>query len=160
MSPPGPESNREHDPDDDRADVNRRFGEIVAGFGPIQNDDPPASPPSPSAPASGSEEPPIPPPAADMVAAPAWREGSDPDEGDHFVPAATDPLPAGDLHFWGIVVGLTLGPLLIFLSALFSAIDAVPWGVLGMIGTVTGFVLLVLRSPRHRSGDDGSGARV
>lgn len=160
MSTSGPESNREHDPDDDRAEVDRRFGEIVAGFGTIQHDDPPQSPPAPSTTASESGEPLGPPSPAEEVAAPAWREWSDPDEDDHFVPAATDPLPAGDLHFWGIVVGLTVGPLLIFVSALFSVIDAVPWGVLGVIGTVVGFVLLVLRSPRHGSGDDGSGARV
>lgn len=76
------------------------------------------------------------------------------------MPEAPDPLPAGDLHFWAIVVGLTLGPMLVFLSAALAVIDGMPFGVLGVALTVAGFVLLVLRSPRRRSGDEGSGARV
>ncbi len=160
MSTSGPESNRDRDPDDDRADVDRRFGEIVAAFGPVENEAPPIPPPSRPGPAAKPAQESHPPPAPDEAHPLVWREGSDPAEDDHFVPAETDPLPAGDLHFWGIVIGLTLGPLLVFLSALFPAVDTLPWGALGMVGTVTGFVLLVLRSPRRRSGDDGSGARV
>ncbi len=160
MSTPDQGSNRENDPDGERADFDRRFGEIVAGFGPHGDDDqqPPPAPGSPPASDPPQVVGPQPPPGD--IEASTWRESSATGEEDHFVPAATDPLPAGDLHFWGIVAGLTIGPLLILLSALFSAIDTIPWGALGMIGTIAGFVLLVLRSPKHRSGDDGSGARV
>ncbi|MGB3828415.1 MAG: hypothetical protein WA962_06515 [Ornithinimicrobium sp.] len=148
MSDPDQSGNRDRDPEDERADFDRRFGEIVAGFEPDDHDDPPQPlDPGPQRRA-----------AQDQAA--SWRAWADPEEEEHFVPAATDPLPAGDLHFWGIIVGLTLGPLLILLSAVFSVIDSTPWGVLGMLATVVGFVLLVLRSPRRRSGDDGSGARV
>lgn len=92
----------------------------------------------------------------------SWRPGgtSELDVEDHFVPGPTEPLPAGDLHFWAIVVGLTLGPVLVFLSAGLPAVPTTPWGLLGGGLTVVGFVLLVLRSPRRRREDDGSGAQV
>ncbi|MGC1207455.1 MAG: hypothetical protein WA880_05805 [Ornithinimicrobium sp.] len=158
MSTPDQGSNRDNDPDADRADFDRRFGEIVAGFEPHPHAEDEAHDQAALEPTPAPETPHT--PIASEGEAGPWREWSDPGEEDHFVPAPTDPLPAGDLHFWGIVVGLTVGPLLILLTALFSAVGAIPWGVLGIAGTVIGFVLLVLRSPTHRSGDDGSGARV
>jgi hypothetical protein len=92
----------------------------------------------------------------------AWRtsEPVDAEVEEHFVPGPTDPLPAGDLHFWAIVIGLTGGPLLLFLSAGLPAVPTIPWALLGGAATVVGFVLLVLRSPRRRGESDGSGARV
>lgn len=155
MSTPDQGSNRDNDPDADRADFDRRFGEIVAGFEPAGHEDDEEDESSLAPP--DKVNPPLSRSDGDGA---TWRQWNDTSEEEHFVPAATDPLPAGDLHFWGIVVGLTIGPLLILLSALFSAIGAMPWGVLGMVGTIVGFVLLVLRSPRNRAGDDGSGARV
>ncbi|HKJ12101.1 MAG TPA: hypothetical protein VJ976_06890 [Ornithinimicrobium sp.] len=91
----------------------------------------------------------------------SWRTGEPADEAEeHFVPGPTEPLPAGDLHFWSILLGLTAGPLLLLLSAGLSLLPAVPWALLGTASSVAGFVLLVLRSPRRRGEDDGSGARV
>ncbi|MGB7449924.1 MAG: hypothetical protein WA892_12460 [Ornithinimicrobium sp.] len=92
----------------------------------------------------------------------SWRvdSPSEAEAEEHFVPGPTEPLPAGDLHFWAIVIGLTTGPVLLFLSAGLPMVSTTPWGLLGAALTVTGFVLLVLRSPRRRREDDGSGAQV
>lgn len=142
------------DPEQARSDIDRRFGEIVADYGPTPSVD--AQPEPPAAPAQS--------PAGWRGSATSdgtqLRAPEDVDGQEHFVPEPPDPLPAGDLHFWAIVIGLTLGPLLIFLSATLSAVSGMPFGALGVVLTVAGFVLLVLRSPRGRSGDEGSGARV
>ncbi|ANS78208.1 hypothetical protein SGUI_0812 [Serinicoccus hydrothermalis] len=88
------------------------------------------------------------------------RSYEPPEEEDHFVPPPPPPLPAGDLHFWAIVVGLVVGPLLVVLSAIVPLLDR--WfAVLGALLAVAGFVLLVLRQPRRRQPYDGDdGARV
>ncbi len=89
-----------------------------------------------------------------------WRgsEGQDASGDDHFVPDPPPPLPAGDLHFWAILVGLTVGPLLLVLSYVLPLLDET-WGWVGIAMAVAGFVLLVLRQPRdHR--DDDWGAQV
>lgn len=80
------------------------------------------------------------------------------EDDDHFVPPPPPPLPAGDLHFWAIVGGLVLGPLLVALSAIIPLLDPV-WTTVGALLTLAGFVLLVLRLPRHR-GDGDWGAKV
>lgn len=140
---------------DDSADFDRRFSEIVAGFEPSRLN-PPIDPPTetvrPAEPDDSQGE-----PAPDNG---SWRAWEGDDQDDHFVPAPTDPLPTGDMHFWAIVVGLAVGPLLVFLSAVVRVLPGMPWGLLGVAMTVAGFVLLVLRSPRRSPGDDGSGARV
>lgn len=84
-----------------------------------------------------------------------------PDE-EHFEPGPLEPLPPQeDLGFWGIVVGLTAGPLLLLWLVLVrpEVSDLWTWAALAL--TATGFGLLVLRQPPHRS-DDGpdDGARV
>lgn len=138
-------------------EIDRRFSEIVADYGPTptvsDEGDLPALPPGPHqvpAPWRGPQE----------RVNPAAGDQQSTEEDEHFVPAPPDPLPAGDLHFWAIVAGLTVGPLLVFLSAALAVVDGMPFGALGVLMTVIGFVLLVLRSPRRRSGDEGSGARV
>lgn len=87
------------------------------------------------------------------------RSYEPPEEDDHFVPPQPAPLPAGDLHFWAILVGLVLGPLLIFLSAVLPVLPPV-WTGVGALLTLVGFVLLVLRQPRRRHDDGDWGARV
>lgn len=83
-----------------------------------------------------------------------------PDEEDHFVPPEPPPLPAGDLHFWAIVVGLVLGPTLVVLSAVVPVLGR-GWTTVGVLLAVAGFVLLVLRQPhRHRPDDGSHGAQV
>jgi hypothetical protein len=95
--------------------------------------------------------------ALDRTGRPA---GDDDDE--HFEPGPTAPLPPQeDIHFWGIVVGLVGGPLLLLWLVIFRP-DVSDWWVLGALGlTVLGFVLLVLRQPQSRDEDDpDNGARV
>jgi hypothetical protein len=85
------------------------------------------------------------------------------DEADeHFQPGPTAPLPPQeDLQFWGIIVGLVAGPLLLLWLVIFKP-DVSDWWTLGALGlTVGGFVLLVLRQPHSRDEDDpDNGARV
>lgn len=89
------------------------------------------------------------------------RDLSDLDD-DHFEPGPTAPLPPQeDLQFWGIIVGLVAGPLLLLWLVLFRP-DVSDWWTIGALGlTVMGFVLLVMRQPHARDGDDpDNGARV
>jgi hypothetical protein len=94
-------------------------------------------------------------------AADASVSGAD-DEDEHFQPGPTAPLPPQeDIHFWGIVVGLVAGPLLLLWLVIFRP-DVSDWWVIASLGlTVMGFVLLVLRQPHARDEDDpDDGARV
>ena len=88
--------------------------------------------------------------------------GSSDDDEDHFEPGPTAPLPPQeDLHFWGIVVGLVAGPLLLLWLVIFRP-DVSDWWLLAALGLIVGgFVLLVLRQPHSRDDDDpDNGARV
>jgi hypothetical protein len=161
-------------PDD--AEVDRAFAQIVAGLrsegstsgvNPPWPPEAPADRPAPQDPAPQSPPPQSPPPPQQHLG-PGTPEGmatdhrsyEPPEEDDHFVPPPPPPLPAGDLHFWGIVVGLVLGPALVVLSAVIPALGA-PWAFVGAVLAVGGFVLLVLRQPRRRGlGDGDDGARV
>ncbi len=103
-------------------------------------------------------------PSADPLADdPTGTEEEDQgDEDEHFVPGPTAPLPPQeDLHFWGIVVGLVAGPLLLLWLVLVRPDVSHWWTWLALVLSVGGFVLLVLRQPRHRE-DDGPdhGARL
>jgi hypothetical protein len=86
----------------------------------------------------------------------------DEDDDEHFEPGPLAPLPPQeDLQFWGIIVGLVAGPLLLLWLVIFRP-DVSGWWTLGALGlTVAGFVLLVLRQPGTRDEDDPDhGARV
>lgn len=145
------------------ADVDRAFREIVAG---LRGPSAPSVGPAPGArPASSGVNPP---PVLPSHRAPGTPEGmatdhrsyEPPEEEDHFVPPEPPPLPAGDLHFWGIVIGLVVGPLLVVLSAVVPVLGR-GWTTVGVLLAVAGFVLLVLRQPRRYRPDDGDhGARV
>lgn len=125
-----------HPPEPERPDdVDRRFREIVAGLGTSRRGGPPEG------------------------MATDFRSYSPPEEDDHFVPPPVPPLPAGDLHFWAILVGLVGGPLLVVLSAVVPVLDT-GWAGLGAALTVAGFVLLVLRQPRDRGSGGDWGAQV
>lgn len=166
-------------PPDDRDEVDRRFREIVAGLEPRRDQPSGERPTGASGTEAATDQGPDPAPAQDQApdqtrAPNPWpshlgsgtpegmatdhRSYEPPEEDDHFVPPRPDPLPAGDLHFWAILVGLVAGPLLVFLSAIVPVLDRV-WTFVGALLTITGFVLLVLRQPRHRRDDDW-GARV
>ncbi len=157
-------------PPDDPEEVDRRFREIVAGLepGPPEEttredrsaEDDAARPDSP-APAGDRTPNPWPShlgPGTPQGMATDHRSYEPPEEDDHFVPPRPAPLPAGDLHFWAILVGLVVGPLLVFVSAVVPVLDRV-WTFVGAVLTIAGFVLLVLRQPRRRRDDDW-GARV
>lgn len=100
--------------------------------------------------------------APDAPGAPG-AEGLPPaDDEEHFEPGPTAPLPPqDDLHFWGIVVGLVGGPLLLLWLVIFPPGLGSWWGLLAMGLTAAGFILLVLRQPASRDDDDpDNGARV
>lgn len=101
---------------------------------------------------------------ADAQAVPApqqWRAHEvDSEYEDHFEPPPVSPLPAGDLQFWAIIVGMCGGPLLLLYLVLFNR-DAGGYWILTAIGmSVGGFALLVSRMPGHHEDDDDDGARL
>ncbi len=99
---------------------------------------------------------------ADPESVPEPAELMDLDDDDHFEPGPTAPLPPQeDLQFWGIIVGLVAGPLLLLWLVLFRP-DVSDWWTIGALGlTVLGFVLLVFRQPHSKGEDDpDNGARV
>jgi hypothetical protein len=80
----------------------------------------------------------------------------------HFEPGPLAPLPpTEDLHFWGIVVGLVAGPLLLLWLVIVRPDVSGWWTVAAVALTVGGFALLVLRQPATRDADDpDNGARI
>lgn len=152
--------------------------------GPPGVDEPPAPRPAVNPPLRPSVNPPLRPredPSAGPLERPfvVWRgsvppadDGDDADAGpselafldddEHFEPGPTAPLPPQeDLQFWGIIVGLVAGPLLLLWLVIFRP-DLSGWWTAGALGlTIGGFVLLVLRQPHRRDEDDpDNGARV
>ncbi|HEX8970483.1 hypothetical protein [Oryzihumus sp.] len=128
-------------------------GPTPSGHTPAGHATPPTTPgPPPAVPSWG----PVP-----AGPEPRRSDGSRTDPEDHFIPGPTEPLPAGDLQFWGILIGLTGGPLLLLYLILFDRGADSLWLLLAIGLTVGGFALLVSRLPRHRDEDDGDdGARV
>jgi hypothetical protein len=84
------------------------------------------------------------------------------DDDDHFEPGPTAPLPPQeDLQFWGIIVGLVAGPLMLLWLVIFRPQVSDWWTLAALALTIGGFVLLVLRQPHSRDEDDpDNGARV
>lgn len=73
---------------------------------------------------------------------------------DHYEPPPPRPLPPQeDLHFWGIIIGLVGGPLILLWLVLFRPDVSDLWGWAGAGMTIGGFVLLVLRGDDHDRGD-------
>lgn len=109
----------------------------------------PATPAGPSGPAPSDGE--VPPPG---IVEAGLEEG-------HFEPRPVQLPPQEDLHFWGIVIGLTVGPLLLLYLAFFGENHS-PWWMYGAFAlAIGGFALLVLRQPRKRDDDDhDDGARL
>jgi hypothetical protein len=104
-----------------------------------------------------------------ILSIPVWRGTTGPslldetreDEDDAFVPAPVDLPPSEDLHYWGAVIGLVLGPILVLYVAIAQPFYATWWLLAGLALSVGGFALLVLRSPNKGDHeDDDSGARV
>lgn len=86
----------------------------------------------------------------------AWRGHNPPEVEDHFEPPPPEPLPAPeeDPFFWAIVVGLVGGPLLVLWVVIFRQGSSTGWLYAGVVATVVGFVLLVLRKGNSRDDDD------
>lgn len=94
-------------------------------------------------------------------AASGWRSyevAEDPDD-EHFVPPPPQPLPSHDPTFYGALLGLVAGPLLLLYLVLFDRTVGRFWIGLSILLILGGFALLVIRQPRRRSGDD-DGARL
>jgi hypothetical protein len=97
----------------------------------------------------------------ELVLPEQWRVHTPPEEPEeHFQPPPPEPLPAGDLQFWGILIGLTGGPLLLLYIILFDRYASGLLLLLAISLTVGGFGLLVARLPRQRDDDDDDGARL
>lgn len=93
--------------------------------------------------------------AAEQPAASGAAE--DEDEADDFEPEPVNLPPQEDLHFWGIVVGLLGGGLLLLYVALTGASTSSWWFLTAIALFVGGFALLILRQPKERdTTDDGT----
>jgi len=80
-------------------------------------------------------------------------------EEEHFEPPEVVLPPQEDLHFWGAVIGLVAGPLMLLWVVFARPSHTTRWFVVSVIVSLIGFGLLVLRQPKHRdptSGDDGA----
>lgn len=166
---------------DDAAALPGELGRYAPGTGaPATHSTQPRNPEPPSPPAAAPGDVPL--PVADTPAEPGspdrnpeadespaievvvpWRApspGPGPDGLDeHFVPPIPEPLPAGDLQFWAIIVGMVGGPLLLLYLTIFAR-DAPSWWMLvAVAATAGGFGLLVSRLPAGRD-DEDDGARV
>jgi hypothetical protein len=99
-------------------------------------------------------------PPGDSTATPTPGPPEAADE-EHFEPPPVTLPPQEDLHFWGAVVGLVAGPLLLLWVALARPFYSDRWFAAGVVLSLVGFGLLVLRQPRYRDpGDDDDGARL
>ena len=123
----------------------------VAAAGPVSSE-----PPTAPAPGRGTE------PGVEPAAAESWRQGPSIDaEDDHFEPGPVSLPPGEDIGYWGALLGLVGGPLLLLWVALSSPFHAGWWVLGGITLFLGGFGLLVLRQPAHRDPfDDDDGARV
>jgi hypothetical protein len=165
-------------------DVDAQFADIVAHW-----DEVPSLPDPPRAAAPEARPNPVnPPPTHPFV---VWRgadqdpsardftapaEPVEPEEGteprelrrapeeieEHYEPGPTAPLPPQEDHqFWGIIVGLVAGPLLLLWIVLFRPAVSGWWTLAALGLTVGGFALLVMRQPHTRIEDDpDDGARL
>ena len=94
-------------------------------------------------------------PATEAAAAAAEAALDD----DHFEPPEVTLPPQEDLHFWGAVIGLVAGPLMLLWVVFARPFHSTRWFIVAVVVSLVGFGLLILRQPRHRdptSGDDGA----
>jgi hypothetical protein len=78
---------------------------------------------------------------------------------EHFEPPEVVLPPQEDLHFWGAVIGLVAGPLMLLWVVFARPSHSTRWFVVSVVVSLVGFGLLILRQPTHRdptSGDDGA----
>ncbi len=83
------------------------------------------------------------------------------DDDEHFEPPEVELPPQEDLHFWGAVIGLVAGPLMLLWVVFARPSHSTRWFVVSVVVSLIGFGLLVLRQPNHRDPTSGdNGARV
>ena len=78
---------------------------------------------------------------------------------EHFEPPEVVLPPQEDLHFWGAVIGLVAGPLMLLWVVFARPSHSTRWFIVSVVVSLLGFGLLILRQPKHRdptSGDDGA----
>ena len=100
-------------------------------------------------------------PATEQAAAEAEAtlEAAIADEEPHFEPPEVVLPPQEDLSFWGAVIGLVAGPLMLLYVVFARPFHSTRWFAAAVVVSLLGFALLVLRQPTHRdptSGDDGA----
>ena len=80
---------------------------------------------------------------------------------EHFEPPEVVLPPQEDLHFWGAVIGLVAGPLMLLWVVFARPSHSTRWFIVSVVVSLLGFGLLVLRQPKHRDPTSGdNGARV
>lgn len=89
----------------------------------------------------------------DLAALDALPPADDPDEG-HFEPPEVELPPQEDLHYWGAVGGLVIGPLLLLWVVFARPFYSGWWLLASFTLMIGGFALLVLRQPKDRDEDD------
>ena len=80
-------------------------------------------------------------------------------EDEHYEPPEVVLPPQEDLHFWGAVIGLVAGPLMLLYVVFARPFHSTRWFVASVVVSLAGFALLIMRQPTHRdptSGDDGA----
>lgn len=157
------------------AEVDERFAGLVSGWAERADAAEPTNPAEPTDPdpATGLPDHPVlptPPPGPSITfSIPVWRGADSPtideildaEEAEGFTPPPVTLPPGEDLHYWGAVVGLVLGPLVVIWTVFAEPFYATWWLLGGIALFVAGFGLLVLRGPLHRDPeDDDTGARV
>lgn len=92
----------------------------------------------------------------------AWRQGpSTDDEDDHFEPPPVQLPPGEDIGYWGALLGLIGGPLVLLWVVLSTPFYAGWWTLGAILMFFGGFALLVMRQPKDRDPfDNDNGARV
>ena len=142
-----------------------------------EHDSPEPDAGEPAVPPAAPRSPWVNPSPLDVVVPPsAWRaaEPTDPateaaaqeaeaalaDE-EHFEPPEVVLPPQEDLHFWGAVIGLVAGPLMLLWVVFARPSHSTRWFIVSVVVSLVGFGLLVLRQPSHRDPTSGdNGARV
>ncbi len=80
---------------------------------------------------------------------------------EHFEPPEVVLPPQEDLHFWGAVIGLVAGPLMLLWVVFARPSHSTRWFIVSVVVSLLGFGLLILRQPKHRDPTSGdNGARV
>jgi hypothetical protein len=100
------------------------------------------------------------PPADDDTRAAASAAEAELEE-EHFEPPDVTLPPQEDLHFWGAVIGLVAGPLMLLYVVFARPFYSTRWFAASVAVSLLGFALLVLRQPTTRDEHDcDDGARL